>query len=45
MLAAGLPITIPAAMNAKVHATLAAFEQALVQLNVLNDAYEADPDA
>ena len=45
MLGPGVPIAIPEAMNAKVQATLAAFEQALVQLNVLNDAYEADPDA
>jgi hypothetical protein len=45
MLAPGMPIAIPEAMNAKVEATLAAFKQAVAQLNILIDAYEADPDA
>ena len=45
MLAPGMPITIPEAVTAKVDATLAAFEQSVVQLNMLIDAYEADPDA
>ena len=44
MLAPGMPITIPEAMTAKVDATLAAFEQTVAQLNILIDAYEADPD-
>ena len=45
MLAPGMPITIPDAMDAKVKATLAAFEQAVAQLNFLIDAFEANPDA
>jgi hypothetical protein len=45
MLAPGIPIEIPEAMEAKVKATLAAFEQAVAKLNILIDAYEADPDA
>ena len=45
MLAPGMPITIPEAMTAKVDATLAAFERAVAELNILIDAYEADPDA
>ena len=44
MLAPGMPIAIPEAMDAKVEATLAAFKQAVAQLNILIDAYEADPD-
>jgi hypothetical protein len=32
-------------MAAKVEATLAGFKQAVAQLNILIDAYEADPDA
>jgi hypothetical protein len=45
MLAPGMPIVIPKAMDAKVAATLAAFQQTIVQLDILIDAYEADPDA
>jgi len=45
MLAPGIPIAIPEAMDAKVKATLAAFEQAVAQLNILIDAYEAESDA
>jgi hypothetical protein len=45
MLAPGMPITIPEAMDAKVKATLTASEQAVAQLNVLIDAYGADPEA
>jgi hypothetical protein len=45
MLAPGMPIAIPEAMTAKVNATLAAFEQTVAQLDILIDAYEADPDA
>jgi len=45
MLAPGMPITIPETMAAKVEATLAGFKQAVAQLNILIDAYEADPDA
>ena len=44
MLAPGMPITIPEAMTAKVNATLVAFDQSVAQLNILIDAYEADPD-
>jgi hypothetical protein len=43
MLAPGIPIAFPEAMDAKVNATLVAFEQAVAQLNILIDAYEADP--
>jgi hypothetical protein len=39
-----MPISIPEAMNAKVEATLSAFKQTVTQLNILVDAYEADPD-
>ena len=45
MLAPGMPIEIPETMVAKVEATLSAFKQAVAQLNILIDAYEADPDA
>ena len=45
MLAPGMPITIPEAMDAKVKPTLTASEQAVTQLNVLIDAYGADPEA
>jgi hypothetical protein len=45
MLAPGMPIAIPAATEAKVAATLAAFKQAVIQLDGLIDAYDADPDA
>jgi hypothetical protein len=45
MLAPGMPIAIPEAVDGKVKATLAAFKQAVVQLNILIDAYEADPGA
>jgi hypothetical protein len=45
MLAPGMPIVIPEAMNAKVEATLSAFQQAVAKLNILIDAFEADPDA
>jgi hypothetical protein len=45
MLAPGMPITIPKTMDAKVEAILAAFKQTVAQLNILIDAYEADPDA
>jgi hypothetical protein len=44
MPAPGMPIAIPDAMTAKVDATLAAFDQSVAQLNILIDAYEADPD-
>ena len=44
MLAPGMPITIPEAMTAKVNATLVAFDQSVAQLNILIEAYEADPD-
>jgi hypothetical protein len=43
MLAPGMPIEVPEAMNAKVEATLTAFKQAVAQLNSLIDAYDADP--
>ena len=45
MLAPGMPIAIPEAMEAKVKATLTAFEQAVAQLDILIDAYEAEPNA
>lgn len=45
MLAPGMPIAIPETMAAKVEATLSAFQQAVAKLNILIDAYEADPDA
>ncbi len=45
MLAPGMPIAIPETMAAKVEATLIAFQQAVAKLNILIDAYEADPDA
>jgi hypothetical protein len=45
MLAPGIPITIPEAMTGKVNATSVAFDQSVAQLNILIDAYEADPDA
>ena len=45
MLAPGMPIAISETMAAKVEATLSAFQQAVAQLNILIDAYEADPDA
>ena len=45
MLAPGVPIAIPQTMTARVEATLSAFQQAVAQLNILIDAYEADPDA
>ena len=45
MLAPGMPIVIPEAMNAKVEATPSAFQQAVAKLNILIDAFEADPDA
>jgi hypothetical protein len=44
MLAPGMPMTIPEAMDAKVNATLSAIKQAVVQLNILIEAYEGDPD-
>ena len=44
MLAPGMPITIPEVMTAKVNAMLVAFDQSVAQLNILIDAYEADPD-
>ena len=44
MLAPGMPITIPESMTAKVNATLVAFDQSVAQLNILIEAYEADPD-
>ena len=45
MLAPGMPIAIPKTMDAKVGTTLAAFKRAVAQLDILIDAYEADPDA
>jgi hypothetical protein len=45
MLAPGIPIAIPEAMDAKVEATLVAFKQTVAQLDILIDAYEANPDA
>ena len=45
MLAPGMPIAIPEAMSSKIEATLASFKKTVAQLNVLIDAYEADPDA
>ena len=44
MLAPGMPIAIPKTMDAKVEATLAAFKHAVIQLNILIDSYEGDPD-
>jgi hypothetical protein len=45
MLAPGMSIAIPETMAAKVEATLSAFQQAVAQLNILIDAYEADLEA
>lgn len=45
MLAPGMPIAIPETMSSKIEATLASFKKTVAQLNVLIDAYEADPDA
>ena len=45
MLAPGIPIAVPEGMNANVEATLAAFKQTVAQLNILINAYEAEPDA
>jgi hypothetical protein len=41
----GMPITIPDHLAATTASTLAAFEAALVQLNALIDAYDANPGA
>ena len=40
-----MPIAVPVTMEAKVQATLAAFKQTIAQLNIVIDAYDADPDA
>ena len=45
MLAPRVPIAIPEAMETKMEATFAAFKDTVAQLNILIDAYEADPDA
>jgi hypothetical protein len=45
MLAPGMPIAIPETRATKVEATLSAFQQAVTKLNILIDAFEADPDA
>ena len=45
ILAPGMLIAVPEAMNAKVEATLTAFKQTVAQLNILINAYEAEPDA
>ena len=44
MLALGMPIAIPDDMKARLASTLAAFKQAVAQLNALIDAYEATPE-
>ena len=44
MLAPGIPIAIPDAVNTQVAATLTAFRQTVAQLDILIDAYEASTD-
>jgi len=44
-IAPGARITVPGHMIAATAATLVAFQQTVIQLNTLIDAYEANPDA
>ena len=45
MLGAGLPITIPQAMNAPTEALVASMTRTIGDLDTLIAAYEANPDA
>ena len=45
MLGAGLPITIPQAMNAPTEALIASMTRTIGDLDTLIAAYEANPDA
>ena len=45
MLGAGLPITIPQAMNAPTEALVASMTRAIRDLDTLISAYEANPEA
>jgi hypothetical protein len=45
MLGAGMPIVIPAPMSKLTAGTLDAFKRAIISLDALIAAYEANPDA
>jgi hypothetical protein len=45
MLGAGMPMTVPQAMNAPTEALVASMTRAITDLDILITAYEANPDA
>jgi hypothetical protein len=45
MLSAGLPMTIPDALNARTQALIVSLTRAITDLETLIAAYEANPDA